>query len=91
VLHAIKSAHLGISKEETTLALYSDNRWASEASERLLPYATAMPNNANFGVYWDAMWAGLQASWTGTKTVDQAIADVETTLKSSLGDAITIR
>ncbi|MET3899824.1 inositol-phosphate transport system substrate-binding protein [Devosia sp. UYZn731] len=91
VLHAIKSAHLGISEEETTLALYSDNRWASEASQRLLPYATAMPNNANFGVYWDAMWAGLQASWTGTKTVDQAISDVETTLKSGLGDAIIIR
>lgn len=91
VLHAIKSAHLGISAEETELALYSDNRWASEASERLLPHATAMPNNANFGVYWDAMWAGLQSSWTGTKTVDQSIADLETTLKSGLGDAIVIR
>ena len=91
VLHAIKSAHLGISEQETTLPLYSDDRWASEASERLLPFATAMPNNASFGVYWDAMWAGLESSWTGTKTVDQSIADLETTLKAGLGDAIIIR
>lgn len=91
VLHAIKSAHLGIGKQEATLALYSDNRWASEATERLLPYANAMPNNAKFGVYWDTMWSGLEAVWTGSKTVDQSIADVETTLKSSLGDAIIMR
>lgn len=91
VLHAVKSAHLGISPEEATLALYSDDRWASEATKRLLPFATAMPNNADFGVYWDTMWSGLEAAWTGSKTVDQAIADVETTLKSSLGDAIAMR
>lgn len=91
VLHAIKSAHLGISPEEAQIELYSSDRWASEATAALLPFANAMPNNADFGTYWNAMWGGLEAAWTGTKTVDQAIADLEGELKNSLGDAIVIR
>ncbi|MGV8988833.1 MAG: extracellular solute-binding protein [Cypionkella sp.] len=91
VLHAIKSAHLGISPEEATLDLYRSNRWASEATERLLPFATAMPNNSDFGTYWTIMWKNLEASWTGAKTVDAAVNDAETELKSTLGDAIIIR
>lgn len=90
-LHAIKSAHLAISKQESNIPFYSDDRWTREATARLLPYANAMPNNPNFGIYWDVMWKGLQSSWTGQKTVDQAIADDETELKSSLGDKIIIR
>jgi inositol-phosphate transport system substrate-binding protein len=37
------------------------------------------------------MWAGLEGAWTGQKTVQQAISDDETALKSSLGDKIIIR
>lgn len=91
VLHAIKSAHLGISVQEATLALYSDDRWAREATERLLPHATAMPNNSDFGTYWNIMWKNLEGAWTGTKSVDAAITDAEAELKSTLGDAIIIR
>ena len=47
----------------------ADNHWAAEATKRLLPSATSMPNDAMFGVYWDIMWNGLLAAWTG-KTVD---------------------
>ena len=90
-LHAIKSAHLAISKQESNIPLYSNDRWAREATKRLLPYANAMPNNSSFGVYWDVMWKGLEGSWTGQKTVQQAISEAETTLKSSLGDKIIIR
>ncbi len=90
-LHAIKSAHLGISKDETTISFYSSDRWTREATKRLLPYASAMPNNVNFGQYWEIMWSGLEASWTGQKTVAQAIADDETKLKATLGDKIIIR
>ena len=90
-LHAIKSAHLAISKQESNIPLYASDRWAREATRRLLPHANAMPNNSNFGVYWDVMWKGLEAAWTGQKTVQQAISDDETALKSSLGDKIIIR
>jgi inositol-phosphate transport system substrate-binding protein len=90
-LHAIKSAHLAICKQESNIPFYSNDRWAREATRRLLPYANAMPNNSNFGVYWDVMWAGLEGAWTGQKTVQQAISDDETALKSSLGDRIIIR
>ncbi len=90
-LHAIKSAHLAISQEETTIPLYADDRWAREATAVLLPYATAAPNNVNFGQYFEVMFGGLQAAWTGQKTVDEAIADMETELKAALGDKIVIR
>ncbi len=90
-LHAIKSAHLGISNAETSVDLYSGDRWAREATERLLPYASAMPNNVNFGQYWEIMFGGLEASWTGQKSVADAIADVETELATTLGDKIVMR
>ena len=91
VLHAIKSSHLGISAQEASLELYSSNRWAREATEKLLPFATAMPNNASMGAYQGIMWKNLEAAWTGTKTVEAAVTDAENELKTTLGDAITIR
>ncbi|MXX91167.1 MAG: extracellular solute-binding protein [Boseongicola sp. SB0665_bin_10] len=90
-LHAIKSAHLGIARSQSSVPLYADDRWASEATERLLPHATAQPNNVNFGQYVGIMWSGLEAAWTGQKTVADAIADAETELKATLGDNIVIR
>jgi len=90
-LHAVKSAHLGITKQEANIDLYADDRWTREATERLLPHANAMPNNADFGTYWNAMWSGLEASWTGQKTPEQAVNDLEAELKNSLGEAIVIR
>jgi inositol-phosphate transport system substrate-binding protein len=90
-LHAIQSAHLGISKQQSNIELYSNDRWAREATERLLPYANAMPNNSDFGTYWNAMWSGLESAWTGQKTPEQAVQDLEAELSSSLGDSIIIR
>ncbi|MYH57402.1 MAG: extracellular solute-binding protein [Boseongicola sp. SB0675_bin_26] len=90
-LHAIKSAHLGIARSQSSVPLYADDRWASEATERLLPHATAQPNNVNFGQYVGIMWSGLEAAWTGQKTVADAIADAETELRATLGDSIVIR
>jgi inositol-phosphate transport system substrate-binding protein len=90
-LHAIKSAHLGIAQSQSSIDLYAQDRWAREATEKLLPHANAMPNNSDFGAYWNVMWKNLEAAWTGTKTVDAAIADAEAELSSTLGDAIVIR
>lgn len=90
-LHAIKSGHLGISPEEGKISFYSNDRWTREVTERLLPHANAMPNNTNFGTYWDIMWKGLEATWTGQKTADQAVSDDEAALKNSLGESIEIR
>jgi inositol-phosphate transport system substrate-binding protein len=90
-LHAIKSAHLGIAKQQSNIELYSNDRWAREATERLLPHANAMPNHSDFGTYWNAMWAGLEAAWTGQKSPEQAVNDLEAELRSALGEAIVIR
>lgn len=90
-LHAIKSAHLGVARAQSDVPLYANDRWASEATVRLLPHASAQPNNVNFGQYVGIMWGGLEAAWTGQKSVDEAIADVETELAATLGDEIVIR
>jgi inositol-phosphate transport system substrate-binding protein len=90
-LHAIKSAHLGIAASQSSIDLYSQDRWAREATEALLPHANAIPNNVDFTAYFDIMWNGLEAAWTGTKTVEQAVADVESELAAALGDRIVIR
>lgn len=90
-LHAIKSAHLGIARQQLNIPLYANDRWAREATERLLPHANAMPNNSDFGVYWSAMWSGLEAAWTGQKTPEQAVADLEAELRSALGEAVVVR
>jgi inositol-phosphate transport system substrate-binding protein len=90
-LHAIKSAHLGITKSQSGIDLYAGDRWAREATKRLLPHASAMPNNVNFGQYWQIMWSGLESAWTGQKSPAEAVADVEAELRATLGDAIIIR
>ena len=90
-LHAIKSAHLGITKSQVGVPLYANDRWATEATERLLPFASGQPNHIGFSTYFDAMWNGLEASWTGQKTPEKAVADAETELRANLGNEIIIR
>jgi inositol-phosphate transport system substrate-binding protein len=90
-LHAVKSAHLGIAKQESNIDFYSNDRWTREATSRLLPYANAMPNNTQFGVYWSAMWKGLESAWTGQKSPEQAVGDLARELHDRLGEAIVIR
>lgn len=90
-LHAIKSAHLGISHQQSNIELYADDRWASEATDRLLGTANAQPNHVQYGAFSEAMWKGLEAAWTGVKTPAEAVAEVETELKAKLGDEVIIR
>ena len=90
-LHAIRSAHLSIARSQSDIDLFSNDRWASEATDRLLPYASAQPNNTDFGAYIDVMWSNLEATWTGRKTAEEAVADAEAELIATLGDAIIIR
>jgi inositol-phosphate transport system substrate-binding protein len=90
-LHAIKSAHLGITKSQKDVPLYANDRWASEATKRLLPFASAQPNHTGLSPYFDAMWKGLEAAWTGQKSSDEAVSDVESELRASLGSDIIIR
>jgi len=90
-LHAIKSAHQGIAKAQNDIDLYSGDRWAREATKRLLPHANAMPNHTKFGQYWNFMWRGLSAAWSGQKTPEAAVNDLEAELKNNMADAIIIR
>ena len=90
-LHAIKSAHLAIAKEQSGMALYANDRWATEATELLLGSANAQPNHVNYGVYSEAMWKGLESAWTGVKTARESVADMEATLKAQISDELISR
>ena len=73
------------------MSFYSGDRWASEATERLLGAANAQPNHLNYGAFSEAMFKGLEASWTGAQTPAEAVADLETELKAKLGDELIVR
>jgi inositol-phosphate transport system substrate-binding protein len=90
-LHAIKSAHLGIGQSQSAVPLYANDRWATGATERLLPYASAQPNHTGFSPFFDAMWNGLEATWTGQKSAEEAVAGAEAEVKVALGNDIIIR
>ncbi|MTI01960.1 MULTISPECIES: ABC transporter substrate-binding protein [Alphaproteobacteria] len=90
-LHAIKSAHLGIGQQQSNIELYANDRWASEATERLLVSANAQPNNLDYGAFSEAMFKGLEAAWTGVKTPADAVAELESELNAKLGDNLIVR
>ncbi|QKV17173.1 extracellular solute-binding protein [Oricola thermophila] len=90
-LHAVKSSHLAIGREEINVPLYAESRWATEATENLLPHANALPNDADFGVVWTAMYKGLEASWTGVSSVADAVEAAEQSVVSALGDKVIVR
>lgn len=90
-LHAIESAHLGISHQQSNIEFYAEDRWASEATERLLPYADAQPNHLKWGVFSEAMFSALESVWTGVDTPEGAVAALETELTAKLGDDLIVR
>ena len=90
-LHAVKSAHLAIGTEEAKVALYANDRWTTEATTNLLPHVNAIPNDPNLAPYWTAMYKGLEASWTGTTSVEDAVNTVESEVTAALGDKIIVR
>ncbi len=90
-LHAIKSAHLGITKQQSNVELYAGNRWADEATERLLGTANAQPNHLQYGVFAETMWKGLEAAWTGVQTPAEAVTAVEAEMTAKLGDELIVR
>ena len=88
-LHAIASAHLGITKSQEKVAQYADDRWTAEAT-KLLKGAIALPNNVHFGQYDQIVWRGLTASWSGTSPRD-AVNTVVKEIKATMGDKVIIR
>jgi inositol-phosphate transport system substrate-binding protein len=37
------------------------------------------------------MWSGLEATWTGVKSAEDAVAELEAELTAKLGDELIIR
>lgn len=90
-LHAIKSNHLAVAKAQDSIDLYSGNRWAAEATERLLGSANAQPNHLQYGAFSEAMFRGLEAAWTGVQTPEEAVAEVEAQMTATIGDDLIVR
>ncbi len=89
-LHAIASAHLGITNAQTKVAQYADDRWTSEATE-LLKSAFALPNSTDFGQYDTLVWKGLTAAWSGGVSPQDAVNTVVKEMKATMGDKVIIR
>ena len=90
-LHAIQSNHLAVAQAQEGIDLYAGDRWAAEATERLLASANAQPNNVNYGAFSEALFSGLEAAWTGVQTPEEAVAEVEAQLRATLGDDLIVR
>ncbi len=89
-LHAIASAHLGITTAQTKVSQYSDDRWTAEATA-LLKSAFALPNSTNFGQYDTLVWKGLTAAWSGDLSPQDAVDTVVQEMKATMGDKVIIR
>jgi len=89
--HAIQSNHLGISSQMSNIELYANDRWADEATSRLLPHANSQPNHVQYGAFSEAMWKGLEAAWTGTQSPADAVAALEAELTAVLGDELIVK
>lgn len=90
-LHAIQSNHLAVARAQDGIDLYSGNRWAAEATERLLSSANAQPNHLQYGAFSEAMFRGLEAAWTGVQTPAEAVAEVEAQMTATIGDDLIVR
>lgn len=90
-LHAIQSNHLAVAQAQDGIDLYSGDRWASEATERLLGSANAQPNHLQYGAFSEAMFRGLEAAWTGVQTPEEAVAEVEAQMTATIGEDLIVR
>jgi inositol-phosphate transport system substrate-binding protein len=89
-LHALASAHLGITVSQTLLDIYASDRWAAEATA-LLRHARALPNNRHFGQYDQLVWRGLTATWSGAATPEEAVETVVREMRATMADKVVIR
>ncbi len=88
-LHAIASAHLGITKSQVNVEMYANDQWAVEATS-LLQDAFHLPNHTDFAQMDTIVWNGLSASWSGDDP-KTAVATVVKEIKATMGDKVTIR
>ncbi len=72
-LHAIASAHLGVTLAQADIDIYSNDKWTASVSG-LLKSAFAQPNSANFSQYDAIVWKGLMAVWSGDQSPDEAVS-----------------
>jgi inositol-phosphate transport system substrate-binding protein len=89
-LHAIASAHLGITTAQTKVSQYSDDRWTAEATN-LLKSAFALPNSTDFGQYDTLVWKGLTATWSGDLSPEKAVDTVVKEMKATMAGKVIIR
>ncbi|MGQ4807843.1 hypothetical protein NKDENANG_01205 [Candidatus Entotheonellaceae bacterium PAL068K] len=89
-LHAIASAHLGITNAQTKVEQYANDRWTEEATA-LLRSAFALPNNTDFGQYDALVWKGLTAVWSGDLSPQQAVDTVVKEIRATMAGKVIIR
>ncbi len=89
-LHAIASAHLGVTRTQSKVEMYANDRWTAEATA-LLWHAVSLPNNTDFGQLDQIVWKGLTAAWSGQKSPAEATQIVAQEIRSTMGDKVTVK
>lgn len=89
-LHAIASAHLGVTRTQSSVEMYANDRWTAEATA-LLKHAVSLPNNADFGQLDQIVWRGLTAAWSGQMTPAEAAMIVVQEVKNTMGDKVMVK
>ena len=84
------SGHLGFLKSQASFAPYAEAKFLSDITY-MLDFTTFIPNNANWGVYTNTWFEGMQAVESGDMTAQQAVDFVIERMQAELGDDVIIR
>ncbi|WP_211241933.1 sugar ABC transporter substrate-binding protein [Ectobacillus panaciterrae] len=87
--HDVTTTHLPVTKKAAEEPKFKENITLSKVTY-MLDYTTFLPNAQGFPTYSKAIFGAIQAVELGKKTPEAALKDVETELKSSLGDKLKV-
>lgn len=88
--HAIDTFHYPITKDVAEMDEFKEAPSLAE-TVYMLEYTTFLPNHEDFTTYSQAIYGAIQAVELGKKTVEEALADMETQLKNDLGDELIVK
>lgn len=87
--HDVSTTHLPVTKKASEEPTFKNDITLGKTTY-MLDYTTFLPNAQGFPTYSKSIFGAIQAVELGKKTPEEALKDVETELKSSLGDKLKV-
>lgn len=89
VEHDVTTVHLPVTQKAAEEPKFKEDPTLGKVTY-MIDYSTYLPNSQGYPKYSKAIFEAIQAVELGKKTPDAALKDVETQLKSSLGDQLKV-